>query len=345
MDSKIMHKEIRKISNISSLPVLVYCVLYVVLLRYALFYLFEFLRRSFNINATGNLEVFAQYIVAYLIIIPLGMLFFHLFKKKDERIRLKGIFSKPQKGALWITKWLVISFSVDMAASLLVGVIAIIVKQTIGVNLRGLESIFAGASFVTVPTCLVDALSMLVFAPIFEELLFRGLVFKNDEKCGQVFAIITSSLLFGLWHRTFEQLIVGFVIGVFSCYLYIRTKSIIPSMMLHFINNAKSFLITYLVGEINIDEIALDIGRGVKNDIVPIALLMLTVVAMFVLIIIGTILLIREVKRYGRNVKFEKSKFKISALKKSVVYFTAPVTILTYVYLIYALVHRAVLML
>lgn len=89
----------------------------------------------------------------------------------------------------------------------------------------------------------------LLFVPMYEELLFRGLILKFFEKnYGAIKAIVFVSILFGLWHLKnifwldFNQLIrqIGFtalIFGPITCWVTIKTRSVWPSVIIHYINN------------------------------------------------------------------------------------------------------------
>jgi membrane protease YdiL (CAAX protease family) len=77
-----------------------------------------------------------------------------------------------------------------------------------------------------------------VIPALTEELFFRGLVLdgliKNHSNRR---AIIISALLFGLVHLNPWQFLGGFVIGLFSAWICIKTNSIWLSIYIHFFNN------------------------------------------------------------------------------------------------------------
>lgn len=85
--------------------------------------------------------------------------------------------------------------------------------------------------------------AVLMAAPVFEELFFRGFVFPAlDKSLGFLPAAVGSGLLFSLAH--FD---IGFVvpfggIGVLFAYLYRRTESLYTSMLGHFLFNLVSFV-------------------------------------------------------------------------------------------------------
>jgi len=72
-----------------------------------------------------------------------------------------------------------------------------------------------------------------------EELFFRGLILdglKNNYSGRK--AIIISALLFGIIHLNPWQFLGGFIIGLISAWICIKTNSILLSIYIHFFNNA-----------------------------------------------------------------------------------------------------------
>ena len=73
-----------------------------------------------------------------------------------------------------------------------------------------------------------------------EEFLFRGVLLGLLRKYGDGFAILISSLLFGLMHGNIVQIPFAFIGGLALAFLVVYTGSIIPAMILHFANNIYS---------------------------------------------------------------------------------------------------------
>lgn len=92
-------------------------------------------------------------------------------------------------------------------------------------------------------------IAIVIMAPIVEELLFRGaiegyLLRKWKHPAG---AIVFSSLVFGLVHGNWVQAPFAFVIGLALGWMYYRTGSLLPGILMHFVNNSTAvlgFLIT-----------------------------------------------------------------------------------------------------
>ncbi len=87
-----------------------------------------------------------------------------------------------------------------------------------------------------------------IFAPFCEEFVFRGIIFKGYRKIGSAFAsVLLSGILFGLMHLNFNQAGYALVIGIGMALLVEATGSIFSSMICHFVYNAQSVCIMFLV--------------------------------------------------------------------------------------------------
>lgn len=79
-----------------------------------------------------------------------------------------------------------------------------------------------------------------VLPAIIEEFAYRGIVMGALRKFGNSFAIIASSVLFGLMHGNFVQIPFAIALGCVMGYINIVSGSILPSVTVHFLNNFMS---------------------------------------------------------------------------------------------------------
>ncbi|MCQ2440796.1 MAG: CPBP family intramembrane metalloprotease [Clostridia bacterium] len=89
-----------------------------------------------------------------------------------------------------------------------------------------------------------------VFATAFipaltEEFCFRGIIFGFLKKYGDMFALIASSILFGVMHGNFEQMPFAILVGLVLGLIRIKTGSLWGSIALHFYNNFTSVVFEY----------------------------------------------------------------------------------------------------
>ena len=129
-----------------------------------------------------------------------------------------------------------------------------------------------------------------ILAPIVEEIVFRGAILRILLECfsGKKawIAIVISAVAFGLFHGSLAQAVNASFLGLILGWLYYRTKSIVPSMVLHLVNNVSAVAMT-LAFSSNPD---IKVIEMFGNNL-PLAVGCLTVSA---LLAIGTFLLIRK---------------------------------------------------
>lgn len=76
-------------------------------------------------------------------------------------------------------------------------------------------------------------LCVVILAPVFEEFFFRKLIIDRLHPHGEFLAILTSGLLFGLFHQNIQQYFYTFGVGILLGYLYVRTGSYIAVTLMH----------------------------------------------------------------------------------------------------------------
>ena len=87
-----------------------------------------------------------------------------------------------------------------------------------------------------------------LIAPLAEETFFRGFLFANlRERHGPSRAIVTTALLFALFHFTPTALVPLFFLGCFLALLYHLSESLLPGILLHATMNTLALTLSYLV--------------------------------------------------------------------------------------------------
>ncbi|MBQ0099380.1 MAG: CPBP family intramembrane metalloprotease, partial [Firmicutes bacterium] len=121
-------------------------------------------------------------------------------------------------------------------------------------------------------------LSLAILPAIFEETFFRGFMLSSLKKVSPFKSIIFVSLCFSLYHGNVSQLIYQFIFGFFLCALTIFSKSIIPSIIAHFLNNFIILSIIYFKWDI----------AYLNYNITLIVIGLIVLVSLFVLFMIKT---------------------------------------------------------
>ena len=85
----------------------------------------------------------------------------------------------------------------------------------------------------------IGILMLCIIAPIAEEYLFRGLMMRKMLRwnISPWYAIIGSSIMFGLIHVNPAQIPGAIILGIVMAWMCYRTKSLIPGIIIHITNN------------------------------------------------------------------------------------------------------------
>lgn len=84
---------------------------------------------------------------------------------------------------------------------------------------------------------LLYLVSSAVVAPLIEEFAIRGVTLQPLRKYGDKFAIVISSLVFGLMHQNFVQALFAFITGLVIGYFTVSTGSVWCGVIIHALNN------------------------------------------------------------------------------------------------------------
>lgn len=171
-------------------------------------------------------------------------------------------------------------------------------------------------------------LSVAIVPPIIEEFLFRGAILGSLRKHGDALAVIVSAVLFGFMHGNFIQTPVTFLTGLILGYLTVKTNSIIPAIILHFINNAWAVIYDILTNVIGNENIMLLIDSSVA----------------IVLLGGGLICTIALIKKYKNDLfTLEKADTETSMSKRLKYTFTTPCMIVFTIYTIFMCFYSAII--
>ena len=132
-----------------------------------------------------------------------------------------------------------------------------------------------------------------ILSPIIEEMMFRGVMLNKLRRYGDKVAIITTAILFGLFHANFSQFFYAVALGMIFAYVALKTGTIKYSIILHIVVNIMGGVILPAV-----------IGDG--SNIVAVGCVGLALLA---IVIVGLVLLIKNRKNISLldgEIKLEK---------------------------------------
>lgn len=99
------------------------------------------------------------------------------------------------------------------------------------VNLKGFDVVLAIIVIAVLPA-------------LFEETMFRGLILNNTlPDAGGIRTIFLVGFAFSIFHSNPEQTVYQFIAGCLFAFIAIRSGSILPGVLMHFINNALAIIL------------------------------------------------------------------------------------------------------
>ena len=164
-----------------------------------------------------------------IVAILIGMGFLMVHFRKD--IFFKHIFEKKQQmtGKKFV-RFILAFMSTQLIFTLLANGVEALLQSAGFTAMQDMESATA------VSTTISMFLYACIFGPVIEEFIYRGWVMRIFEKYGKQFAIVASSILFGMMHGNIYQIPDAFVAGLVLGYVAMN-YSIWWSVALHIVNN------------------------------------------------------------------------------------------------------------
>jgi membrane protease YdiL (CAAX protease family) len=176
---------------------------------------------------------------------------------------------------------------------------------------------------------ILDLIALIILAPLFEELLFRGALTGSVAEYGGGSMALAVGFLFGLWHENIFQFFYAFALGTALCFLTMKSGSIIPALIVHFLYN--------------FDEVPIMLLDLVSTELAD-AAYMVFLVVVFLIIVSGLILLISTLLTDREKLSIKDPTWGIDAPSepaKLFAYFTSPLMIIAVGYSIYETVRNA----
>ena len=179
-------------------------------------------------------NVLSMVIYALLFSSILNILYFVIiFKIKKENPIKKVSVSN-------IIKYLSFGVLFNLMISFILNAIFGIIPSSANLELESMTNMIMSGNFIVV------LLSVGILGPIVEELVFRYGIFKQLEKINYIFAIIISSLLFGIMHMNLVQSTYATLLGILFAFVYHKTNNLMYPILLHIGINSSSVIASKL---------------------------------------------------------------------------------------------------
>ena len=180
---------------------------------------------------------------------------------------------------------------------------------------------------VTVTGMILNVICVVVLPAFIEEIIFRGIVMQSLRRFGDIFALVASSLMFGIFHLNLVQMPYAFIMGLCIGYIVMRSGSIWVGILIHFVNNGVAVAFEYLYPYMT--EETWYLANAVYN---------------LVSVILSVIAIVALLMKYKDMFRFEQKAGALTPGQKTFYFVTSPVMIaaiavavamtLNYVYLL-----------
>lgn len=182
--------------------------------------------------------------VFYAVIALVVSLPFFVKKLKPAAIAERLGLTKLEPRKMFV--WALLSWGLSMVLT------AVVVMVLLSLNMPGLdleEKQDVGFSGITSAWEYIAAfVALVVLAPVFEEIIFRGYLYGRLRENGSVwYSIVMSSLLFAALHFQPNVVVSVFVLSLFLGFLREKFDSIWPGVMLHALKNGLAYALLFIL--------------------------------------------------------------------------------------------------
>lgn len=189
-----------------------------------------------------QIEVLSYYFFDTVICVVTCILLFFVYYFTSRK--MTGLVLADAK----MPKWLIVPFAIIITLGMgLVSSLWLDFAYTQLANVpfvaQSVESFDSAWSTIGEDPYIWVCLSVVVFGPIAEELLFRGIIHNSIKKvCNPYVAIVLSGLMFGIWHGEFVQTVYTTFFGIALAVVYEYSGSLWVPIGMHILNNFTSTL-------------------------------------------------------------------------------------------------------
>lgn len=172
--------------------------------------------------------------------------YFLMLKFSNKNLAKTLSLNKPSNYSLqYFFMGLAFSYIAAVISALIVSLLKIVdISSVTPSNLLEYENTKLGV--------LIFLVEVAVFPAIVEEFVFRGVLLGCLRDYGDRFAIIVSSIVFGLFHCNIEQITFAFLLGLVLAFVVVKTNSLLISILIHFANNFRSCLVKIISDNMNL---------------------------------------------------------------------------------------------
>lgn len=196
---------------------------------------------------TQSINVHFGIIFTEVVVLGVTAYLYSKFKKYD--IKMTFGLDKAKKGTILRSIFIMLMlYPVAIAINVLfLNLITKFIPMPENLNSVPLPVSFGGL--------IVSVLLFAILPGIFEELIFRGILYRAFDVFKPVYRILLTGFLFGLFHFNPYNFIGPFILGLVLGYMRYKSNSIVPSMFGHATNNTIAMILGYIANS-NSDKLA-----------------------------------------------------------------------------------------
>ena len=237
---------------------------------------------------TGTVPYSETNTMLLVLLLNVSLVLYVWFSIDTLRIRLNGLSMAhamtARRWAKYISTTLIIKVLGILAILFVATVILIVFPSMLELAFIFLQQTDGTIATPTVLQFIVQIISFCILTPIWEEIFFRGIVFRRlSLRFKATTAAVVSSIIFGLMHFGGSSMFHAFLVGVLFCYIYARTQNIWVPIILHGFGNFLSTLSllapstqTSVIPEVTTDDLQLTLWMtGIPGFILLIILIVL----------------------------------------------------------------------
>ncbi|WP_067506817.1 CPBP family intramembrane glutamic endopeptidase [Actinoplanes sp. TFC3] len=194
-------------------------------------------------NAAGDSGVIQGLALAALSGVMGLLAFFAAFAVRLRSWSAFGVKAAPRR-------WMFIAVGCGLAAIVLTETVSLIVVQLVGTGAGDVQGVYRSAASAGPLALTLQLIFIAVLTPVGEELAFRAVLTNALSRYGHWVSGIVSTLVFAVVHLDLVGtpklnlvLIPALIVGGINAFLFLKTKSVWPGIIVHAINNG---LITLL---------------------------------------------------------------------------------------------------
>ncbi len=162
----------------------------------------------------------------YIVATPIALWILGVFRHGG----LRAMVTKSRMPAGQVAAAIPIMYAVTILINLTVIVVSVLQSGSI-------DEMVEKNPFLNLPTgtlgVVLNYIWMVLIAPVYEEILFRGGLLGTLKKHGNWFAVIVSGILFGLAHLNIAQMLYATALGILLGMMYVRSGSVVPCIIAH----------------------------------------------------------------------------------------------------------------